>query len=152
MTDNTTEPTETHTPDAAGRTLHIRVLGDDEHSHDLMEVASKLDAGEEIEAQPDPVLRVESVATLGRVLRETNLELLEAIAAIEPESIRALARTVDRGPKEVLQNLNELQDYGLVAFEQAGRAKRPYLPYDEIDIRLPFPHSEGLGTVAPSSA
>jgi predicted transcriptional regulator len=140
--------------DPIGRTLHIRLVGAD--GRDSMdEFFAALDSGDDIEpgSESDPVLRVESLATLSRVLRETNLELLNAIAEHEPESVRALARAVDRGPKEVLRNLEELQDYGLVAFEEDGRAKRPSLPYEEIDIdiQLPLPHSAGgLDSVASS--
>jgi predicted transcriptional regulator len=133
--------TETHTIDPTGRTLHIRLLGTGEDGTVESDILERLDAGEDIEPDSDPVLRVESLETLGRILRGTNLELLDAVATHEPESVRALARAVDRGPKEVLQNLNELEDYGLVAFEEQGRAKRPYLPYEEIDVQLPFPHS-----------
>ncbi|WP_435196293.1 hypothetical protein [Natronomonas sp. EA1] len=132
--------TDTHPIDPEGRTLHIRLLDAEDDRSELDDVLEALDAGEEVEADSDPVLRVESLATLGRVLRETNLELLDAIARHEPESIRALARAVDRGPKEVLQNVNELEDYGLIAVEERGQSKRPYLPYEKLDIELPFPH------------
>lgn len=137
--------TETESIDPTGRTLHIRLAGADDERESTSDVLEALDNGEDIESESDPVLRVESLATLGRVLRETNLELLNAIAEHEPESVRALARTVDRGPKEVLANLDELEEYGLVAFEEDGRAKQPYLPYEEIDIdiQLPLPHSGG---------
>lgn len=145
----------THTPAPDGRTLHIRLLGaaDDLPDTDTGDVAAQIDAGNIDDVEPrDPTLRVESLATLGRILRATNLELLEAIAAHEPDSVRATARLVDRGPKEVLQNLNELDDYGLIAFEENGRAKRPVLPYDEIDIRLPFPLSVDAGDAVASSS
>lgn len=137
--------TETDHIDPTGRTLHIRLAGADDERERMSEVFEALDSGEGIQPESDPVLRVESLATLGRVLRETNLELLDAISAHEPESVRALARTVDRGAKEVLGNLNELEDYGLVAFEENGRAKRPYLPYEaiDIDIQLPLPQATG---------
>lgn len=141
--------------DPTGRTLRIRLVGDDDERDSVNDLFAALDSGEDIEAESDPVLRVESLATLSRVLRETNLKLLDAIAEHEPDSVRALARVVDRGPKEVLQNLDELEDYGLVAFKKDGRAKRPYLPYEEIDIdiQLPFPHSAGgLDSIASSSA
>jgi len=139
------------------RTLHIRLAGADDERDSMDEFFTALESGENInpQSESDPVLRVESLATLSRVLRETNLKLLNAIAEHEPESVRALARAVDRGPKEVLENLEELQNYGLVAFEEDGRAKRPYLPYEEIDIdiQLPLPHSTGgLDSVASSSA
>ena len=143
--------------DPTGRTLHIRLVGADDERDSMDEFFTALESGENInpQSESDPVLRVESLATLSRVLRETNLKLLNAIAEHEPESVRALARAVDRGPKEVLENLEELQNYGLVAFEEDGRAKRPYLPYEEIDIdiQLPLPHSTGgLDSVASSSA
>jgi predicted transcriptional regulator len=147
--------TDSDTIDPTDRTLHIRLVAADDERDGMDELFEALDSGEEIEADADPVLRVESFATLGRVLRETNLELLDAIAEHRPESVRALARTVDRGPKEVLGNLNELEDYGLIAFEENGRAKRPYLPYDEIDIdiQLPLPRSaDGLDSVTSSPA
>lgn len=147
----------TETPDtprvpADGRTLRVRLAGHDTSDRDLTDVVQQLDADEDIDPQPDPVLRVESLTTLGRVFRETNIELLEAIATAHPESIRALARAVDRGPKAVMQNLNELEQYGLVAFERDGRAKRPYLPYDEIDIQLPFVQLDGQRSAVESSA
>jgi predicted transcriptional regulator len=147
--------TDSDSIDPTGRTLHIRLAGADDDRESTSDLFEALDSGQDVEADSDPVLRVESLATLGRVLRETNLELLDAIAEHEPESVRALARTVDRGPKEVLGNLNELEDYGLVAFEQNGRAKRPSLPYEEIDIdiQLPLPQSaDGLDSVTSSTA
>ena len=147
--------TDSDSIDPTGRTLHIRLVGADDDRESMDDVFEALDSGEEPEPAPDPVLRVESLATLGHVLRETNLELLNAIAEHDPESVRALARVVDRGPKEVLQNLNELKDFGLVAFEEDARAKRPYLPYEEIDIdiQLPLPQSAGgLGsTTSPAT-
>lgn len=133
----------THIPDPDGRTLRIRLIGaDDDILADTEDIAAQIDAGNIDDLEPrDPVLRVESLETLGRILRETNLELLEAIAAHEPDSVRETARLVDRGPKEVLQNLDELADYGLIEYEERGRAKRPVLPYEQIDIQLPFPLS-----------
>jgi predicted transcriptional regulator len=55
----------------------------------------------------------------------TKLGLLEAIIEQEPESIRELARVVDRISAEILENVNELADYGLVELEENGRAKQP---------------------------
>ena len=86
----------------------------------------------------------ENLEALGRVFRSTNLELLEAIVAHEPGSIHELARLVDRNPPEVLNNVNELADYGLLEFEENGSAKRSVVWYDEIDADSP-PHA-AIGT------
>ena len=39
---------------------------------------------------------------------------------------------------EVLDNVNEFADYGLLEFEENGSAKRPVVWYDEIDADLPL--------------
>jgi predicted transcriptional regulator len=117
------------------RTLHIR-LGPTDHN-DLEDTLAALDAGDDVDPQPSE-LSVESFDTLARIFRRTNLELLQAIIEHEPESIRELARLVDRHPPEVLDNLNELEDYGLVELRDSGRAKRPVVWYEELDIDIPL--------------
>lgn len=117
------------------RTLHVRINSAD-HS-DLENRLAAIDAGEDVEPS-EPTLSIEDLETFGRIFRSTNLELLEAIVEHEPESIRELARLVDRNPPEVLKNVNELADYGLLELEEDGRAKRPVVWYDEIDADLPL--------------
>jgi len=117
-------------------TLKVRVEPSADNS-DLAETFAALDAGEDVEPR-DPVLSLESLTTFGRVFRPTNLELLEAIVDHEPGSIRELARVVDRHPPEVLENVDELADYGLLELEAEGSAKRPVVWYDEIDVDIPI--------------
>lgn len=104
---------------------------------DLEDRLAAVDAGETVEPQPS-TLSIEDLQTFGRIFRPTNLELLEAITTHEPESIRELARTVDRHPPEVLDNINELEDYGLVELLEEGRSKRPTVWYDEISVDMPL--------------
>lgn len=117
-------------------TLHIRI-GTDDSFDGLIDRLGAIDADEEVPPE-QAVLAVESAATLGRLLRPTNLEILQAVARHEPGSIRELARLLDRGPAEVLDNVNELEDYGLLRLEQEGRAKRPVVWYDELDVEVPL--------------
>jgi predicted transcriptional regulator len=116
-------------------TLEIR-LGSADHG-DLEAGPNTLDAGESIEPRP-AVVTVESLETLGRVVRPTNLELLGAILDHEPSSIRELARSVDRHAPEVLDDVHELADYGLLELESEGRATRPVVWYDELDVSIPL--------------
>ncbi len=127
------------------RTLHVRIQSGDRS--DLEERLAAIDAGEDVEPG-EPTLSIEDLETFGRVFRSTNLELLEAIVEHEPESIRELARIVDRNPPEVLENVNELADYGLVELKEEGRSKRPVVWYDEIDVDLPLTTSSGGGKPA----
>lgn len=114
------------------RTLHVQIGSTPDRS-DLGDTLAAIDAGEEVSPPPSR-MAVESLETFHRVFRPTNLELLHAIAEHEPESIRELARLVDRHPPEVTDNVTELANYGLIELEENGRAKRPTVWYDEIQV------------------
>lgn len=108
-------------------------------------------AGEELD-DVQPILNFGSYAELSRLLSPKNLELLEAIAEHEPESIREAAELVDRDYKQVYQNLSELDDIGIIEFEGGGpgRSKKPILAYDGLEVDLPFIESDDhLGAAAP---
>jgi len=117
------------------RTLHVTITSADRS--DLEERLEAIGAGEDVNPG-EPTLTIEDLETFGRVFRSTNLELLETIVEHDPESIRELARLVNRNPAEVLENVNELADYGLIELEPNGRAKRPVVWYDEIDADIPL--------------
>lgn len=118
-------------------TFHIRVEKNSSYSDQVFDTLAALDRGDDPEPS-DPVLSVESMATLGELLRPTNLAVLEAVAQHEPESIRALARILDRAPGDVLANVNELEEVGLLRIEEHGQSKRPVVWYDELDIDIPM--------------
>ena len=117
-------------------TLHV-TIGTPADRFDLDDRLAAIDAGEDVEPA-DATLAVESLETFGRVFRPTNLRLLEAITSHEPESLRELARIVDRNPPDVLDNINELETYGLIELVKEGRSKRPVVWYDEINADLPL--------------
>jgi predicted transcriptional regulator len=83
-------------------------------------------------------LSFETTDQLAQVFTPRAIDLLQAIAQEEPASIREAARLVDRDIKQVSENLERLEEYGVVEFLNEGRAKRPVVPYDEIDIQLPL--------------
>jgi predicted transcriptional regulator len=99
-----------------------------------------------------PVLNFGSYAELSRLLSQKNLELLEAVFESEPESIRDAAELVERDYKQVHRNLSELEDIGVIEFEGggSGRAKKPVLAYNGLEIDIPFAGPEdSIGTAAP---
>jgi len=83
-------------------------------------------------------LSFENTDQLAQVLTPRAIDLLQAIAQQGPASIREATRLVDRDIKQVSENLERLEEYGIVEFVDEGRAKRPVVPYDEIDIQLPL--------------
>lgn len=129
-------------------TLNVRI-GTSPDRSDLEATLQALDEGDDVEPR-DPTLAIEDLETFGRVFRSTNLELLSAIATHDPGSLRELARLVDRHPPEVNDNVAELADYGLVELEPNGRAKRPVVRYDEIDVELPIGDGPPDGDAAPA--
>lgn len=122
------------------RTLHVTIEAEADNA-DLAETFAALDAGETV-GSAEPTLSIESIEAFGRVFRPVNLALLRAIADHEPESIRALARIVDRHPPEVTENVHELADVGLIEIEEDGNAMRPVIWYDDIDVDIPIRDAE----------
>ncbi|MFB6295995.1 MAG: transcriptional regulator [Halobacteriales archaeon] len=127
--------TDTNEPDER-TVLTVRVAQPDEVFDDLEERFASLDANERPEPSHEVVLQREE--DLNRLLRPNNVELLRTIARGDPESIRETARLVDRDVHQVHDDLADLERMNLVQFEPNGRAKRPVVPYDDIDVELPI--------------
>jgi predicted transcriptional regulator len=122
----------------SARTMHIRFgRGNGER---VEETLKALDRGETPEPYFERVYRDED--NLHRVTRPKNLELLQTLAREQPESIRETARLVGRDVRQVYRNLEELEDLGLIEFEENGRSKQPTVWYDEITVELPLTTDE----------
>lgn len=116
------------------RVLHIRFREGD--SERVEETLQRLDDGETPEPYVERVYHDSD--ELHRITRPKNLELLRTIVRKRPASIRETARLVERDVRQVHRNLEELEGLGLVDFEDSGRAKRPKVWYDEINVELPL--------------
>lgn len=115
-------------------TLTIRVGAAADTKAQFRDRLAAMERGEDVDEMH--VLNLEDTAAVERLFRATNIELLEVIARQEPSSIRETASLVDRGHKEVLRNLDELERLGLVEFERDGRAKRPRVKYSDLEIDI----------------
>ncbi|WP_254832399.1 hypothetical protein [Haloglomus salinum] len=127
-------------------TLTVRVGDGTDTRQEARERIRALERGEEMEDRH--VLVLEDETALQRLLSPANLELLGAIREHEPESMRATAELVDRDFKEVHRNLTELDALNVITLEQDGRAKRPVVRFDELDIELSL--SSGDRDAAPA--
>lgn len=116
-------------------TLNVTVGESDSLENRTRDRIEAAEAGAELD-DVQPVLNFESYADLARVLTETNLELLEAIVEHEPGSMRETAGLVGRDFKEVHRNLTDLEALDVIEFEANGRAKRPVVRYDDIEIAI----------------
>jgi len=69
-----------------------------------------------------------------KVLTPRRIELLHKIRDTEPESVRKLAREVDRDHGQVSRDLETLATHALVTFETDGRRKRPIVCHDRVVV------------------
>ena len=69
-----------------------------------------------------------------RVLTEKRRELIDVLRREEVESVRDLARRVERDKAQVSRDLRVLAKHGVVNFEDSGRKKRPYLENDHLVV------------------
>ena len=122
-------------------TLVITIGQHDRLRREGLERVDRAENSEDVEGVGDRhVLDFEDYGALAQFLTETNLELVRAIAEHDPASIRQAAELVDRDVKNVHQNLTLLESLNVIEFEQDGRSKRPVMPYDGIEIDIPFDH------------
>jgi predicted transcriptional regulator len=122
-------------------TLKITFGKADDHrdaARERLRRAEAGDTGEAIEQDARFVLDFESFGEVERLMRRSNLELVEAIATEEPSSIRAAAKAVERDYKEVHRNLNELESLGVIEFVPEGASKKPVLRAGATEIDFSF--------------
>lgn len=98
------------------------------------------------------VVNFEDRVGLRRLLTDRRMELLEAVMDQPPESIRALADRLDRDVHDVHDDLHLLAEYDIVHFEEDGRAKKPYVPYDTVRIEVEFGLPRGERSESTASA
>lgn len=118
------------------RTLTVRVGSAERTRNEALDRVRAAERGEAVDERH--VLNFEDEAHLARLVSETNLELLRAIAEREPGSMRQVEEIVERDHKEVHRNLTELEALGVVEFVEEGRAKRPIVRFDELEITVPI--------------
>lgn len=118
-------------------TIEVRVESDEEWFDGVRETMSKLDEGRTDEVEHEHSVSLPSEERLNEVLSPKRVELVRATRREKPSSMRELARVVERDIRQVSDDVNELAALGLIELVEEGRAKRPVVPYDEIDVRIP---------------
>jgi len=148
-----TEPThDEFTPDPDEveypSTLRITSLPAEQAQAAAIERAEQWEDGEEV----PHIVNFEDRARLRQLLTDRRMELLEAVMAHPPESIRALADHLDRDVHDVHDDLYLLAEYNIIHFEEDARAKKPYVPYDTVQIEVTFGLQRSNGSKSTASA
>jgi predicted transcriptional regulator len=148
-----TEPTHdefTPNPDEVDypSTLRITSLPAEQAQAAAIERAERWENGEEV----PHVTNFQDRSRLRQLLTDRRMELLEEVMEHPPESIRALADGLDRDVHDVHDDLHLLTEYDIIYFEEDGRAKKPYVPYDTVRIEVEFGLPRGEESESPASA
>lgn len=126
--------------------LRITSKSDEVHRRDALERLDRWEAGEEV----PHVVNFQNPSDLRALLTDRRVALLRSIMTERPDSIRQLAARLDRDVKTVHDDLGILTEYDIVHFEQDGRAKRPFVPYDSIEVSLEISTSNQVDDTAPA--
>lgn len=112
----------------------LRLTSDSEQTHreDALDRVDRWEAGEEV----PHVINFQNPSDLRALLTDRRVELLHTVMTDAPASIRELADRVDRDVKSVHNDLAVLTEYNIVHFNQSGRAKQPFVPYETIEVSL----------------
>lgn len=126
----------------------LRITSDSEevHRQGALDRLDRWEAGEEV----PHVINFQNPSDLRALLTDRRVELLRSIMAERPDSIRQLAERLERDVKAIHDDLQVLAEYDIVHFEQAGRAKRPFVPYDTIEVSLEITTPRSADDVAPA--
>lgn len=115
-------------------TLTVRTGTGEQTRAEARQRVQALEDGDSVRSRH--VLVLDDEDDLQRLLSPANLTLLREIRNNEPDSMRAAAELVGRDFKEVHRNLTELERLNVIEFEESGRAKRPVVRFDEIDVEV----------------
>lgn len=113
-------------------TLRITSKPFDESKTDSVERLQAWQDGEEV----PHVVNFQDASRLQRVLTDRRLDLVRSLMDEPADSIRDLATRLERDVRQVHDDVHLLAEYGIVRFEQDGRAKKPYVPYETIKIEV----------------
>jgi len=111
--------------------LRLTSIPHDEHHEGTLDRAERWEAGETV----PHVKNFSDPTRLRKLLTTRGVELIRSIMDSQPESIKQLAERLDRGTRQVHDDVHLLEEFGIVHLEDGkGRARKPTIPYDRIEI------------------
>lgn len=119
-----------------GRTLIVKVEPFVDFMSDALNDLQQFETSGELPDDPE-IVSFDSAEDTVSLLTPKRLELLRSVMEAPPETQRALAEQLDRNPGEVSDDLQHLNEYGIIQYRKpTGRSKQPFCPYDEIHIDI----------------
>lgn len=79
-------------------------------------------------------VQVLSLEAADEILTPKRVEIIELLGSEDVESVRDLARRLERDKGQVSRDLGKLAEHGVIRYEEGGRAKTPYLTQERIVV------------------
>ena len=129
-------------------TLHITVGDREQLRQDALQFVQDIEADDLDSRNGHATLQFGTYDDFVDSLTPLRLELIRAIAAETPESMREAARLVDRDVSDVHSDLRQLEVLGILALEAGGPsgAIQPVVPFDRIEVHIDYPLIESGDT------
>ena len=114
------------------KVLHIGIAPRDFVKRRTIEIAN----GSKPLTKGEPKLWVSSLESLGRMLSDKNLLLLEMIRSANPQSVTELAHLSGRAKSNLSRTLSSMERLGLIELKDRGGGRKvPTVVYDEVQFK-----------------
>ncbi len=118
-----------------GKTLEITTGSLEEFEKETLGDLERIEEG----GEGSDRLFFEDPEMFRKILTEKRQELIQEVMERPPESIRDLAKSLERGVREVHEDVHLLEKYKILTLEEEGNRKKPRIPYDKIHIEIDLP-------------
>jgi predicted transcriptional regulator len=120
------------------KNIRLEIKSESEFINEAKGVMRKLSKGTNVKAKS--VISFESLAVMRKFITDERLRILTTIKKHHPSSIYELAKILKRDTKNVSNDVNYLEDIGLLEVKKTnkGRSKStPLVSYDKILLEIP---------------
>ena len=120
------------------KNIRLEIKSESEFINEAKGVMRKLSKGTNVKTKS--VISFESLAVMRKFITDERLRILTTIKKHHPSSIYELAKILKRDTKNVSNDVNYLEDIGLLEVKKTnkGRSKStPLVSYDKILLEIP---------------
>ncbi|MFB6100235.1 MAG: hypothetical protein ABEK16_03085 [Candidatus Nanohalobium sp.] len=119
---------EEHPEELEGKQLVIKVQDQEEWEQEVL--------GDITREKTTPTLSFQNPEEISEILKSRTQKIIQAIKDSPPESIRELSRNTGIGLREVHEDLELLEENGILYFKEEGGRKKPRIPYRGITYQI----------------
>lgn len=116
------------------KTIHIGVATREAIRKRTIDIA----AGRIKPAADDPKIWITSPKVIAQVLSHENIDLIQAIKKLKPDSVSSLADAVGRSQSNVSRTLKRLTELGIVDLVKEDKNTRPIVMADRMQLNVEF--------------